>query len=224
MNKVQLSLRATLLGLCLPLVFISCKKNKDDEWVSQKLTVQPANNTSEYKLVLHGSSSWAQSDNFAMVICAWTNGPTFNNRTVIKFDLTSIPKDAVIESAKLSLYSLPEAPLNGNQVDPNFGTKNSFTVKQITADWVPANYNWNISLPLTNNNQVNVPVTDKSRLDLELDVKGMVANMVSSQKNYGFHFQLDNEETYNSRIFVGSYTTKFPDKRPKLEVNYKYKK
>ncbi|NML23426.1 DNRLRE domain-containing protein [Pseudoflavitalea sp. G-6-1-2] len=189
--------------------------------VTKTLTLQPINNTAEYKLNLRGSDSWAQGDNFEFVICAWTwDGATFNNRMALKFDMSQIPANAVVQSAKLALYSYPVAPLNGNHVDPNYGTSNSFTIRQINGNWNPSAFNWATPIPVTEANKVTVPTTNESRLDLNLDVKGMVASQINGNANYGFHMMLDNEVTYNSRIFVGSYSVPYAEKRPKLEITY----
>lgn len=185
----------------------------------KSLILQPANNPDEYKLVLWNGNSSAENGHLDMPIEAWTNGGPLTTRIVTKFDLSSIPANAKILNAKLYLYSYPAPTINGNLTDANFGTQNSFTVQRITANWNPATFSWNNQPSLTTAGQVVVPVTNESTKDLVLDVKEMVSSMVANG-NYGFYYKLENEVTYNCRIFVGSFTTKHPDKHPKLEITY----
>jgi hypothetical protein len=137
----------------------------------------------------------------------------------LKFDLNNIPANANIISANLYLYSNP-TPLTGNLVDANFGTNNTMLVQQIVTNWSPLTTNWFNQPVASATNQVVVPTTTQSTLDLNLDVTSMVASMVNGNANYGFFLRLQNEAIYNSRIFVSSYNTTYPAKRPKLVVVY----
>lgn len=186
------------------------------------LTLQPADNSLEYKLVLKGLNSWAQSSNPDMPIEQWTDGgANLTCRIATKFDLSTIPTNATILSAKLFLYSHPAPLLNGNYTDANYGSTNSFVVQRISANWDPLTFQWNNQPAVSTTSQVVVPITNESFKDLELDVKEMVQGMIAVNSNHGFYMRLQNEQTYNCRIFVGSFTTKYPDKRPKLVVTYK---
>jgi len=93
-------------------------------------------------------------------------------------------------------------------------------VQQITSNWSPATINWFNQPSTTVTNQIVVPQTNLSMLDLNLDVKSMVGSMVSGNANYGFFLKLQNETYYNSRIFVASYNTQHTTKYPKLVVVY----
>ncbi len=188
---------------------------------TQTLTIQPANNSNEFLYL-----NWNGVDNSGVghediPIEAWTNGGTpYTVRAAIKFDLSSIPANATIVSANLYLYSYPSPTLNGNFTDANFGTDNSMLVQQITSDWSPGTTNWSNQPSTSTTNQIVVPSTNQSSLDLNLDVTSMVSSMVNNSANYGFFLKIQNEVTYNSRIFVSSYTTSYTDKHPKLVVVY----
>lgn len=153
----------------------------------------------------------------------WTyNGQAIGIRAAVQFDLSSIPSTALIISAKLSLYSNPNA-LNGDHVNPNYGTDNSMFIQKITNSWDAATVNW-IHQPATSNtNQISIPSTTLPTLDLiDIDVTKLVNDMVANNSNYGFMIRLQNEILYNSRIFCSS---KYPDatKHPKLVVIYQLK-
>jgi len=186
----------------------------------QTLTLQPANNPTEFLMVNHNGVPISGSGSVDIPIEAWTSGGTpYTVRSLLKFDLSSVPTNANIVSAHLYLYSYPSPTLNGNFIDANFGTANSFTVQRVTANWSPGSTNWFNQPPVTTANQVVVPHTSQSVLDLDLDVKNMISPMINSG-NYGFLMKIENETFYNSRIFVSSYNTAYPAKRPKLVVVY----
>lgn len=187
----------------------------------QTLTLQPANNPNEFEYLNHNGVDNSASGAPDIPVEAWTSGGTpWTVREAIKFDLSTIPASSTIISANLYLYSYPNPTINGNLVDANYGSNNAMLVQQIVTNWSPSTTNW-FNQPVTStNNQIVVPSTSQSTLDLNLDVTSMVASMVNSNANYGFFLKLQNEEIYNSRIFVSSYNTSYPTKRPKLVVVY----
>lgn len=186
----------------------------------QTLTLQPSNNPNDFLLVNHNGVNQSGAGSPDIPVEAWTSGGTpYTVRSLLKFDLSSIPSSATIISANLYLYSYPTPTLNGNFTDANFGNANSFTVQQVIANWIPGSTTWFNQPAVTTSNQVVVPHTSQSVLDLDLNVKDMVSSMVSTN-NYGFLMKLQNETFYNSRIFVSSYNTVYVTKRPKLVVVY----
>lgn len=189
--------------------------------IQQTVTFQPANNPNEKMLVTIGGQDRSFSGGNEWVIDAWTvGGQNYIGRIAFKFDLNSIPSTATILSANLFLYSnLP--PENGNLIDPNFGSSNAMFLQQITANWSPASANWSNQPQTTTLNQVLIPSTSQSVLDLNLDVTALVSSMIASNTNYGFLLKLQNEINYNSRMFVSSYHVAKPQKHPKLVINYR---
>ena len=197
-----------------------CKK----ESVTRKtLTLQPAYNL--YERHLFGLSNGTdESDTSSMEIdaAAWTqNSIPATIRAVFKFDLSGIPQNAIIDSARLTLYSNP-TPENGNLVDANFGTANAFLIQQVTSSWDPATTNSLNEPTATTTGQIVIPSTTQSFLDLpNIDVTAMISSMVKNNTNYGFFMRLESEVTFNSRIFCSSRYSD-PTKHPKLVVGYHY--
>jgi hypothetical protein len=185
----------------------------------QTLTLQPANNTNELHMGILGGTPGSDPNAPELVAAAWTvGGVSFIVRGLFKFDLSSIPSNATILSAKLTLYS-NHTPINGDHVNANSGPDNSMFINRITSTWSSATTNWNNQPSVASVDQISIPHTSQSFLDLvDVDVKNMVAAMVSTN-NYGFMIRLQNEVIYNSRIFCSS---KYSDatKHPKLVITY----
>jgi len=187
------------------------------------LDLQPANNPFDVHFTFDaGIGNSTDRGVEDMPIMGWTkNGYLHNTRAIIKFDLSSIPATATIQSANLYLYSYPAPLLNGTRTDANYGPNNAMLVQQVTANWDPATVTPTTLPPVTTANQVIAPHTSQSFLDINLDITQQVKSMVTNNANYGFYFVLQNEVTYTSRIFVSSFNTAYPTKRPRLVVVFK---
>lgn len=185
------------------------------------LTLAPRNSPGDIKLVNYDGADETSPVSPDIALVAWTkNGRPYSARGILKFDLSSIPATATIVSAKLQLFSYPPPVLNGNLVDANYGANNSFAVQQASASWTYPGLTW-FNQPAGNTaNQVIVPSTTSSSLDVNVDVKNIVASMVSNNANYGFLLKLVNETILTSRIFVSSHSPINQTKVPKLVIEY----
>lgn len=186
-----------------------------------KITSVTITDLAELKVLRHGVQDQTHTGSQDIVIEAWTSGGiNYDVRSVLKFNLSSIPANAKILSATLSLYSYPTPTLNGNLIDANHGANNSFTVQQISSQWTFPGVTWYNQPATTTTNQVVVPATAQSNLDLNLDVTNMVSSMVNNNANNGFLLKLQNEVQLNCRIFVSGTNTAHTSKKPKLVVVY----
>lgn len=183
------------------------------------LNLSPANNPGESALGIWDGNDWTNVTSVEEPLSAWTkNGSPTTLRALLKFDLSSIPATATILKADLYLYS-DTIPLNGDLVHANYGTDNSVLVQQVSADWSTSTLTWfNQPAGLTAN-QVTIPSTTQSFLNLDVNVLGLIAPMVKNGANYGFKLQLKNEVEYTSRIFCSSYYSD-ATRHPRLVVVY----
>jgi hypothetical protein len=165
-----------------------------------------------------GSTNASDPSAPELVAAAWTvNGELSYSRGLVKFDLSSIPANARITSAKLTLYSNP-TPLNGNHVDANSGSDNTLFLQRVTTNWTTS-VTWQTQPSTDASSQIIIPHTSQSMLDItDLDVTGLVKDM-RQYGNYGFMIRLKNEVLYTSRIFCSSKYSN-TSKHPKLVVTY----
>jgi len=185
----------------------------------QTLTLRPANNPDE-RHILGNSSGINQGDSpIEFNAATWTiGGSVVYLRGLFRFDMSAIPAGATILSAKLSLYSNP-TPLNGDLINPNSGPNNAFYIQRITSAWNAPTTAWLNQPSSTTADQVSMPHTTQSVLDLEdIDVKNLVTAMHSGN-NYGFMIRLQNEAIYNIRCFASSRHSNTA-KHPKLVITY----
>ena len=186
------------------------------------LNLQPKNNA--WEMTIAGNTSTvdlSDPNSTELASATWTyNSANYGVRGLIKFDLTAIPQNATIISAKFSIFSHPK-PLNGDQVNANSGSDNAFLIQRVTSNWHPAQVNWSQQPSTTTTGQVELPATSSKFLDIpNIDVTNLISGMVSSNQNYGFMVRMKNNAMYTSRIFASSKYTD-ASKHPKLEVIYK---
>ncbi len=183
------------------------------------LSLQPSNNiANEANIAVIGSSDGTSHDK-DLDAGAWTNGgsPVYI-RGSFKFDLSGLPSNATIISAKLSLYSILD-PTNGDLVNANSGTNNAMYIRRITSDWDGNTVTWQTQPSTTTTDQILIPHTNQSTFDLiDLDVKTLIDAM-RTNGNYGFMLNLQYEIAYNIRQFCSS-THSDATKHPKLVIIY----
>ncbi len=148
----------------------------------------------------------------------WTHGGEPGiNRALIDFDLSEIPENAVITSAKLNLYFLC--------LEPNFmghTGQNSATLSLVTEPWDEATVTWNTQPATTPENQVYLPQSAAPYMDYtDIDITGLIQSLLTSPEEYhGIMMRLQNENPYRCILFASGDYSDTISMRPRLEITY----
>lgn len=185
------------------------------------LVLQPDANNGKDAL-LHGLSSEVNTNygnNTQLSANAWTfNGSVGTVRSVLEFDLSSIPPGAIVTSAELSLYGIGNNSGFGGH--STLSGTNEAWIQRITSSWNESTVTWNSQPSSTTLNQVSLVASVGSDDDyLDMDVTALVQDMVNLG-NYGFLLRLQTEQHYR-RLNFGSSDHPDASLRPKLLVTYK---
>jgi hypothetical protein len=191
------------------------------------VTFQPAGNVGKDAHLAscvtcgYNDNNYQNSDEISA--SAWTSGgSSANSRGLLEFDLTSIPANATVTSAYLSLYHNPN-PATGNigGQHSTLSGSNEALIKRITSAWSESSVTWDTQPSTTSTGQVLLSQsTSPTQNYLDIDVSGMVQDMVTNpSQNFGFLLQLVNESPYRGLIFASSDHPN-SNLRPKLEVCY----
>lgn len=189
---------------------------------SQSLNLQPAADEGR-DAIIHGLQSETNvnyGDNPQFVTAAWTfNGEPGIVRSILSFDVSPIPVNAIIVSAKLSLFAWDFS--SGMGQHSSLSGPNDFWIERITSEWNESTVTWNTQPTTTELNRVGLsestsPDQDYLEIDISLLVQEMVANPAN---NFGFMIKLKDENYYRRINFCSSDhpVDKF---HPKLEIVY----
>jgi hypothetical protein len=205
-------MKRSFFTLSLIFVFSICIKAQSTE-----LILQPGSEGKDAIIISSSSADNNYADYILNVPMAWTNsGVPFTIRSLIQFDLSSIPDGAIITEAKLSLFFANNSS-NGTQC--NEGGSNACSISRITESWLESEVTWNNQPNFTTENQVVLPRSVNPYQNYEnIDVTGLIQDMYESD-NYGMIIRLVNEVKY-LRMTFGSSDNSDASTHPKLVVKY----
>jgi hypothetical protein len=134
-------------------------------------------------------------------------------RSLLRFDLSAIPVNAVVQSASLSLFYI-------SGVNPAHSGSNSSYLRRVTSAWSNTLVTWNTEPTTTSVGQATIAQSTSPTQDYTIDVTAMTSYMIANpQSNHGFEFGLFNEACERILTF-GSSKNSNPAKRPRLIVQY----
>jgi hypothetical protein len=151
---------------------------------------------------------------------AWTNnGAESNVRSLIQFNLSSIPSGAAITDARLSLYNNPTGD-EGSDVT-SLLHPNCSVLQRITSAWDEHTVTWNTQPAVTNLHKVLLAATTSAHQNfLNINVTALVQDMIiHPATSFGFRLKLTTEDEPRKLIFASSDNTNAAI-RPKLVVTY----
>ncbi|MBE0637814.1 MAG: DNRLRE domain-containing protein [Bacteroidales bacterium] len=144
------------------------------------------------------------------------HGESFIDRCLIEFDLSSIPTDATVLDASLSLYA-----------NTTFGGHSTLTgtnacwLERIVNPWVEDEVTWANQPGTTVDNRVTIPFSNESNQDYpDINVTELIKDMIAYPDNsFGMMIRLQVEEQYRSMTFYSSDAAN-ENLRPKLTITY----
>lgn len=144
------------------------------------------------------------------------SGEPGTTRSIVEFDLSSIPKGVTVTDAKLSLF------YNSESQTPGHIGENASVLRRLIVAWDEATVAWNQQPAYTLENEVLIPASSNSTQDYNnIDVTQLVRDMVAHPNNsHGFIFMLQDEQFTGKSVKFYSSDAQDPDKRPKLVITY----
>jgi type IX secretion system substrate protein/disaggregatase-related protein len=151
---------------------------------------------------------------------AWTNnGDESNVRSLIQFNLSSIPSNATVTDARLSLYNNPTSDEGGHVT--SFFHPNKSVLQRIVSNWSESTVTWNTQPNVSSLNKVTLAATTSSHQNfLNINVTALVRDMIALPgTSFGFRLKLTSEDHFKKLIFASSDNTNAA-LRPKLVITY----
>jgi microsomal dipeptidase-like Zn-dependent dipeptidase len=219
---------AAMVGLGALALVPSCVADRPEEPISVVrspllVALQATDDT-----VVSSQSSANLSTQTYVTAGAWTNsGAPYHQRGYLKFDLSSIPANATIQSAVLELAANTVDLVYGqgitNGLPPghsDLSGSNTFLVRRVTSPWSGSTTTYQNAPSVTDENQVTAPGSTSPTQNYAVDVTAMVRDMVSDPlHSFGVELRLVSESPYREVTFASS---EFPDPalRPRLVLDY----
>lgn len=136
-----------------------------------------------------------------IVAYEWTkDGSPTTKYGLIDFDLSMLEGLQIVE-AKLILY---HDPTSVDLIHSQLSGSNEMIIQRITSTWEEP-VSWGSKPATTTANEILVPASTSDDQDYEIDVTGLVQDMVDDPDNsFGFQFKIATEQYYRSVGFASS--------------------
>jgi hypothetical protein len=151
---------------------------------------------------------------------AWTNNlQTSIIRTYLKFDISTIPKEAKVCYAKLYLYSPSDS--KSEHSHSTLSGSNDFFVRRISEEWDSQLITWENQPAYYTEDEVLCSSSLTFDQNYEIDITAIVQSIIENElDNYGFLIMLSQELFYRQICFA-SNNYQNQSLRPHLQIKYK---
>lgn len=155
---------------------------------------------------LDSTTSYGNYNDF-LANCWTYSGTPFVQRAVMAFDLSSVPVNATITSASLSLYHNPNS--SNAQGCSSLSGSNIAWLQRITSTWGENTVTWVNQPTTTTVDEVTLPQSTSTTEDYpNINVTTLVQDMVNNpSSSFGFEIKLQTEQYYRSMIFASGHNT-----------------
>ena len=138
-------------------------------------------------------------------------------RSLIRFDFSSIPTTAIVNSVEVSFYGY-NSPSNGS----NFIGNGESYLQKVDSAWDEATVTWSNQPTSSEENQVYLENAQSTIQDyLDLDITATATGMINDPStNHGYILKLVDETNNNNKLIFGSSDNTDASLHPKVVVNY----
>ena len=142
------------------------------------------------------------------------SGEPGTTRSIIQFNLNSLPKGSTVVDARLSLY--------GDSQTPGHMGNNAAFLRRLIVPWEESTVAWNQQPAYTTENEVLLPASANPAEDYpDINVTELVKDMTEfPSSSHGFILMLQDETGVGKSMEFYSSDGPIEDKRPRLVVTY----
>ena len=180
------------------------------------VTLKPAAAQGKDSEVWDFTPTTNRGSNQAINVYTWTrSGSPTVKRSYVEFDLSSIPANSIVQSAKLKLFYDPIT----NEGFSNHSGVTDFEIRRVSSSWVENTINWSNQPSVSNLNMVDVPAHTSNSQNYNIEVGDLVNDMLRSG-NFGFQLRMKNETNPLRGLLFASSDHPNSNLHPELEVTY----
>ena len=192
----------------------------DDSEADTTLVLQPGPDKGKDATIWNNGTLTDPGNGESLVASIWINaGQPGLKRAYLQFDLSAIPKDVRIITARLSLYYNPSDTTE--PFDYHSGMK-EIIIQRVTTNWGEHNISWDDQPSTTTDLQVKLPPSTSPTQDyLDIDVSGLVIDMINpANDNNGFLIRMEDEVNILSSVLFASSDHSDSTLHPQLTVRW----
>ncbi len=141
------------------------------------------------------------------------------SRSLIEFDLSSLPRNAKVLHAELRLFNGERSDLQANL---NALNSNECVLQRITESWEESDINWDNQPETSTVNQVIINPSSSEYQDVNIDVTNLLIDLQRIE-NFGIMLKL-RDETGTKRKVFGSSDAFHSEFHPELLVEFEIKR
>lgn len=204
--------------ICIGLVFLSFLLTNLNAQTT--VVLQPSAEQGKDADITSNQADINFADKESCIAYTWTNnGKLGNKRAFFAFDFSNIPAQAIITSAKLSLYFNPTDEYESFHV--HSGT-NDIHIERVITAWNESTITWNNQPTTSLSNRISLPPSASPTQDyLDIDVTNMAIDMHNPEiGNHGFMIRMMDESNYYKSVLFASSDHPNAALHPKLEVTW----
>ena len=192
----------------------------DDSLADTTLVLQPGSNEGKDATIWNNGTLTDPGNGASLVASIWINeGAPGIKRAYFQFNLSTIPKDVRIITARLSLYFNPT-----DTIEPfNYHSGvNDMLIQRVTGDWGETSISWENQPPTTTAMQLKLrPSSSPTQDYLDIDITGLVIDMLDpANDNNGFMIKMEDETSILKSVLFASSDHTDSTLHPKLMIRW----